>query len=304
MKIKAGARHFTPSNPTNPSNPSPRLNYTPVKDEKEDTPGKFHARNNRGQKEIFNPHVPLQVNDQEVRPNVDVSLLEMQKSAGRRYMFDQIQTIAAHLDDLIEEVTDSYLISHPDDVVQHPGIAHQGSILVVGRVCRDVQGDGSTALFLEAARRFGGVRVQLDFSQIDPTTNVGAVGFSVFPGMIVALRGTNPSGYLFCVEAVLNRGMIPSAVTSTRKLQEMYPDELPLNIMVASGPFTLDDDLNFDPLEAFLNVVKVEKPDVVLLFGPFVDAGHGLVKRGKVAVGLDELFKVQVRPFLFYCWLM
>jgi DNA polymerase alpha subunit B len=35
--------------------------------------------------------------------------------------------------------------------------------------------------------------------------------------------------------------------------------------MVAAGPFTLDDDLLYQPLSALLEVVSEERPDVLIL---------------------------------------
>jgi len=40
-------------------------------------------------------------------------------------------------------------------------------------------------------------------------------------------------------------------------------------MMVAAGPFTLDDDLLFQPLSALLEVVVEERPDVLILVGRF-----------------------------------
>jgi hypothetical protein len=36
-------------------------------------------------------------------------------------------------------------------------------------------------------------------------------------------------------------------------------------MVVAAGPYTLDDDLNYEPLEALVNVVIDERPDVLIL---------------------------------------
>jgi DNA polymerase alpha subunit B len=41
--------------------------------------------------------------------------------------------------------------------------------------------------------------------------------------------------------------------------------------MMACGPFTQKDNLTFEPLKEFLNVVKRDKPHVVILAGPFLD---------------------------------
>lgn len=38
-----------------------------------------------------------------------------------------------------------------------------------------------------------------------------------------------------------------------------------MSLMVAAGPYTLDDDLLYEPLEALMEVVIDEKPDVLIL---------------------------------------
>jgi hypothetical protein len=51
-------------------------------------------------------------------------------------------------------------------------------------------------------------------------------------------------------------------------LQFQHGDKLagnPLSMAVAAGPYTLDDDLNYEPLEALVNVVIDERPDVLIL---------------------------------------
>lgn len=47
-----------------------------------------------------------------------------------------------------------------------------------------------------------------------------------------------------------------------------------LSVMVAAGPFTTSDSLEYEPLEDLLRVVVARKPDVCVLAGPFVDANH------------------------------
>lgn len=39
----------------------------------------------------------------------------------------------------------------------------------------------------------------------------------------------------------------------------------PLNVIVAAGPYTVDADLEFEPLEVLLEQVGKEKPDVIVL---------------------------------------
>ncbi|XP_044253574.1 DNA polymerase alpha subunit B [Tribolium madens] len=50
-----------------------------------------------------------------------------------------------------------------------------------------------------------------------------------------------------------------------------------LQMMVASGPFTLSDNLLYEPLDSLLKHVIRFKPNLLILMGPFVDKNHSLL---------------------------
>lgn len=63
----------------------------------------------------------------------------------------------------------------------------------------------------------------------------------------------------------------PSALAQTpaeELLDFQHGDKLrgqPLSMMVAAGPYTLDDDLLYQPLAALIDVAIEERPDVLIL---------------------------------------
>ncbi len=69
--------------------------------------------------------------------------------------------------------------------------------------------------------------------------------------------------------------------------------------MVAAGPFTLADDLDYAPLDALLSVCRRQRPDALVLLGPFVDAEQPLVASGLVDMTFQDIFQSQVsaQPF-------
>ena len=67
-----------------------------------------------------------------------------------------------------------------------------------------------------------------------------------------------------------------------------------LSITVATGPFTTSEDLTYGPLKALLEHSKQQKPDVLLLMGPFVDSKHSWVQAGQLRQTFQELFWKQV----------
>lgn len=48
-------------------------------------------------------------------------------------------------------------------------------------------------------------------------------------------------------------------------------------MVIASGPFTTIDNLLFEPLTDLLTVIQENPPHLLILMGPFLDAGHPLV---------------------------
>jgi len=100
-------------------------------------------------------------------------------------------------------------------------------------------------------------------------------------------------------------------VTPVAELVEYQQGEklggLPISLYVAAGPYTLDSNLGYEPLDALMDVVCDERPDVVILvsyrelsvvadmqLGPFVDSAHPHIQSGKISVSPTDLFREQV----------
>jgi DNA polymerase alpha subunit B len=54
----------------------------------------------------------------------------------------------------------------------------------------------------------------------------------------------------------------------------------PLNVMVAAGPYTADDNLDFEPLQELCQKAADSYADAVVLLGPFLDIEHPLLASG------------------------
>ena len=65
----------------------------------------------------------------------------------------------------------------------------------------------------------------------------------------------------------------------------------PLQILIASGPFTQSDTLNYQPLADLATYAAKHKPDVVILIGPFVDATHPLIEDCTLAETFQSFFE-------------
>lgn len=194
------------------------------------------------------------------------------------------------LDDRIDDFITLVQQEHGLDESVFGSAASQSTteVVAVGRIASDsLEGKLNTAsLVLETSRRIGqGFRIPLKMDNIK--------SWSVFPGQIVALRGTNATGTEFTVNEVLAMPLLPNAATDTSAMEAHRerlrggPDAMdsdsepaPLNILYASGPFTADDNLDYEPLHALCSQAADTYADALVLTGPFLDVDHPLIATG------------------------
>ncbi|KAA1479312.1 hypothetical protein DENSPDRAFT_789044 [Dentipellis sp. KUC8613] len=197
------------------------------------------------------------------------------------------------IDELGELVQEYYGIPELGD----PSTSTDEDVVVVGRITLDSESSSAGAvklneasLCLESSRMMGsGIRVPLKFEQ---TVKVrcgpkGQGGAGLFPGAIVALKGKNGGGGWFSASEVLT---LPQSRTSTSDAAQSGG---PFSMIIASGPYTSDADLQYAPWSASIRHLKAHKPAVVLLFGPFVDASHPKIRSGDIDDTPTDIFRVQ-----------
>ena len=190
------------------------------------------------------------------------------------------------LDERIDEFMSILQKHHGLDDSAFGNAAGQGTneIVAVGRIASDTpEGKlNSASLVLETSRRMGaGIRVPLKIDTL-------AASWQFFPGQIVALRGTNASGAYFTVSEVLQTPLLPVPVTPVQTIDAVnerlgMSDECtgqPLNVMFASGPYTAEDNLDFEPLQALCTKAAAEMVDGLVLTGPYLDIEHPLLATG------------------------
>ncbi|KAI1914302.1 DNA-directed DNA polymerase alpha subunit pol12 [Ophidiomyces ophidiicola] len=186
------------------------------------------------------------------------------------------------LDDRIDEFAEIYQKQYSSDDTPFGNAASQSTktIIAVGRIVSDsLEGKLNTAsLLLEMSRRTGaGLRVPLN------VTSLPSVQF--FPGQIVAVKGINASGNYFSALEVLAPPLLPPAASPPETITAIN-DRLnqsgtqPLSTFLASGPYTTDDNLNFEPLNALCAKAAEKFIDTVILTGPFLDIEHSLIASG------------------------
>ena len=183
-------------------------------------------------------------------------------------------------------------------------------VVAIGRVaCDTPEGKlNAASLVLEMSRRMGaGLRVPLKLDNLS--------SYQFFPGQIVAVRGQNASGEYFTVSEVLEVPLLPPAaspivaIDTTNERLGVTEDSFgqPLSLLIASGPYTADDNLNFEPLKALCDKAREDMVDALILTGPFLDIEHPLLAAGDFDLpdvkGLDPneanmttLFRLWITP--------
>ncbi|KAK2629352.1 hypothetical protein QTJ16_000172 [Diplocarpon rosae] len=194
------------------------------------------------------------------------------------------------LDDKIDEFMQLIQEHHKLDDSDFGSAASQSTnqIVAVGRIASDsLSGKlNASSLVLETSRRMGaGLRIPLSISSLP--------GYQFFPGQIVALKGINASGDTFTVSEILEAPLLPGAASTPAGLQDHIhrlrggpeamdsdSDPAPLTIMLGSGPYTADDNLDFEPLHALCSQAADLYADALILTGPFLDIDHPLIATG------------------------
>lgn len=203
--------------------------------------------------------------------------------ADQHYMYDNLlqkTSIAAdRIFDVGEEICNKLIKDRPevyDKELFHQAFKmedpSQSVITCVGRICsdNDCQLDLHSTLLI-CADEITLQPYRLHFDRMK--------SFALFPGQTVMVQGVNPRADVFFADEIHN----------DRNLTYADPPKLKdnLNIIVASGPYTGQQDLNYDPLYELVAYCKQHKPDVLILIGPFLDADHPSVLDGSIKLPFE-----------------
>eukprot|EP01041_Mallomonas_annulata_P010537 gene10537-21974_t len=197
-----------------------------------------------------------------------------------RYMFTTLEERAKALDKQLIQIQDAMCRRGGITELTPVGVPSQDMTWVCGRICSD-SSDGSldpSSVLLEGSRRdSGGRRIQLDLIELK--------GYSLFPGQVVLVEGVNSSGRRMVARRIIEGYQSPMYTTPISDLYKYHHSEKfqfgkALNVLIASGPFTTSDNLKYEPLLDLLQLVANQKPDVLILTGPFVDISQPLLIEG------------------------
>ncbi|KAK9886639.1 hypothetical protein WA026_017560 [Henosepilachna vigintioctopunctata] len=154
---------------------------------------------------------------------------------------------------------------------------HIGSIVTYGKIFVDGNGHlNLQSIMLEGTVQLNsGHCVHLNVDKISKV--------ELFPGQVVVVKGKMLSGNKLIAENIYT-----DAISDLPLEPPVVKD--PLRIILASGPYTLNDNLNYDPMRDLLNYVNDNQPHILLLMGPFQDENHPVVTSGDMAETFDVFF--------------
>ncbi len=282
-RVKAEPASSPPDFKT-PYKPTDRPNGTAVS---------FNDRPNAGQTvEILNDQLELAEPPiaPYAEPRIKLTANSDTKKLSYKPMAMKSSEASEVLDDRIDEFMQLVQAHHNLEDSMFGSAASQSinEIVAVGRIASD-SSDGKlnmASLVLETSRRMGaGLRIPLRMNPLP--------GFQLFPGQIVALKGINVTGEEFIASEVLEAPLLPVAASTPSGLDTHVqrlrggPDAMdsdsvaaPLNVFLGAGPYTADENLDFEPLHALCSQAADSYADALILTGPFLDIDHPLLASG------------------------
>lgn len=244
----------------------------------------FSERLNPGQLlETINQH--LSAAEAPIAPHAEPRIKVVANTDIKKFSYRPMSMRLSESSEVLDERIDEFISlvqKHhglEDSAFGNAAAQSTNEIIAVGRIASDTaEGKlNSASLVLEMSRRMGaGLRVPLRVDAL--------MSYQFFPGQIVALRGTNASGLYFTVKEILSLPQLPMPVSAPSVIDnintKLDSTSSPLNIMYASGPYTADDNLSFEPLHALCDAATTSSIDALILTGPFLDTEHPLLATG------------------------
>ncbi|XP_066574868.1 DNA polymerase alpha subunit B [Amia ocellicauda] len=207
-----------------------------------------------------------------------------------RFMFQKLRDVRDVLSERIEELGTELKTRFNIEEFSSVSMPAQDSVAVLGQVCCDSNGKlNAQSVVLEGEReQSSGGRVPLQLSELPE--------YSLFPGQVVVLEGLNTTGRKLVVSRLYEGVPLPFH-TAEGQPEDTAADD-PLMVMVACGPFTPSDSLNYEPLLDLIETINRDRPDVCVLLGPFLDSRHEQVEKGQLTATFEEVFRKCVRSVI------
>uniref|UniRef100_A0A8C6J9H5 DNA polymerase alpha subunit B n=1 Tax=Melopsittacus undulatus TaxID=13146 RepID=A0A8C6J9H5_MELUD len=202
-----------------------------------------------------------------------------------KYMFQKALDVREVLLWRIEELGDALKSHHHLEGFASVLLPAQEPVTVLGQIGCDSNGKlNAKSVVLEGDREHSsGGQIPLDLSELRE--------YSLFPGQVVALEGTNSTGKMMLVSRLYEGVPLPFHTPAE-------PTSEPCMVLVACGPYTPSDSITYEPLSDLVTVINHQRPDVCILFGPFLDAKHEQVENCQLLGSFPDVFKLCLKMLI------
>ena len=212
----------------------------------------------------------------------DVVVLGNPVELSARYMVDRIADKVAYIEHRISQIEAELEEKNPETFMASLATAVQQPSTFVGRICCDTENgrlNAQSVLLEGSISRSNGARVKVDLSNVED--------YRLFPGQVSIIKGTNPSGFCLAATAVESPSPLPQKPSR-------HAAKEGLSCIIATGPFTVAENINYEPLSVILEYAEKSCPDVLILMGPFVDHNQEIIRNNKIEEEFAEIFDSRI----------
>jgi DNA polymerase alpha subunit B len=200
-------------------------------------------------------------------------------------LFSSVRDRAHTLADDFDAAADKLKTMKPEDLsLVPPHVPSQDRVATIGRVALEAEGSPSEdGLMIEGP---SGKRVKLDVSKL--------ASACLFCGQVLMVLGSNPTGACFVAYQTIPLPAQPLPQTLRSKLAKFHQgsqhmDGKHMSVVVASGPYTLQSNLSFEPIKELFDYIRRTSVSVVILTGPFLDHTHPLLQPSAANGAMDPV---------------
>ncbi|KAM8793752.1 DNA polymerase alpha subunit B [Eudromia elegans] len=207
--------------------------------------------------------------------------------SGYRFMFQKPLDVREALSWRMSELGETLRKHHGLQELAPAARPAQEPVTVLGQISCDSNGKlNAKSVILEGDREHSaGGQVPLDLSELQE--------YSLFPGQVVIVEGTNSTGKCLVASKLYEGVQLPFHTPA-----EPAQDTEPRTVLVACGPYTTSDSITYDPLSDLVDVIVRDRPDVCILFGPFLDAKHEEVENCRLLGSFSDIFKLCLKTII------
>ncbi|XP_003798692.1 DNA polymerase alpha subunit B [Otolemur garnettii] len=288
---RAIATPETPLTKRSVSTRSPHQLLSPSSFSPSATPSqKYNSRNNRGEVVTsFGSAQGVSWSGRGGTGNISLKVLGCQEPLTGSYktMFQKLADIREVLTCKIEELGSELKEHYEIEAFTPLSELAQEPVALLGQIGCDSNGKlNNKSMILEGDREHSsGVQIPVDLSELKE--------YSLFPGQVVIMEGINTTGRKL-IATKLYEG-VPLPFYQPTEEDGDFEQSM---VLAACGPYTTCDSITYDPLLDLIAIINHDRPDVCILFGPFLDAKHEQVENCLLTSSFEDVFKQCLRTII------